>query len=124
MSGALVTGQTRISSSLASTDCPFQSRDERGVDARPDRQVPATPIGERDAFYRILLRHQDYRGVGELQFLAPVTMVVGEGVANRIEPESAQKIEEARRMADAGDGVDNPATPGTGVGHRLRPRQV
>src|SRR5208282_5973180 len=111
----LVTGQTRISSSLASTDCPFQARDERRFDACPDGQIPAATIGERGAFYRILLGHQDRRGVGKLELRTQVVMVVGERVTDRIEPETTQQIEKALRIADACDGMNGAAAPGVRI---------
>src|SRR5262249_33620880 len=119
ISGPLVTGQTRISSSLASTEDRCHAVDKRRVDARPDRQIPEARVGEGETFYRILLRHQDGGCPRKARVVGRVTMVIGKGMANRIEPQAAQLGEEAIGIADARHGVDRPPAPCLEVG-RLR----
>src|SRR6187399_1778374 len=73
-SGPLQTGHTRISSSLGSIGSPGECidacEDEIVEVARQDRldaQEPHARIGERGAFYGILLGHDDQLGAGQLQ---------------------------------------------------------
>src|SRR5437764_8804135 len=111
MSGPLVTGQTRISSSLASTDRPCHARDERRIDTRPNRQIPEARVGECGAFYRILLGHQDSARARKLELFAAVAVMVGKSVAHRVEAQPLQQREKACRIADARDGVDLSTAP-------------
>src|SRR5438067_2230319 len=124
MSGPLVTGQTRISSSLASMDRPCYAFDERRINTRPNRQIPQAPIGECATFYRILLGHQDSGRAWKFELFAGVAVMIRESVAHRSEAEPPQKREKACRITDACDGVDHAATPRLRIGLRIRVSDV
>src|SRR2546425_9044265 len=116
VSGPLVTGHTKSSSSFGSTELLLDERDERWIDDRGDGQRPAAVIGKRRAFYRILLRHQDRRRAWKLEVPRRIPVVVGEFVNCRTDAERAQLHEKARRRTDARERVDAGPCEGRGVG--------
>ena len=74
-----------------------------GSSVRAHRQVPAALVGERSAFYRILLGHQDRARAGDRQVGGGEAVVIRKRVRDRVNPERFELREKARRIADAGD---------------------
>ena len=72
------------------------------------------------ALDRVFLRHQHGRIVAEVE-IGGNNVVVGERVLDHIDARGAQHREEARRVADAGDGVN--ALPGE-ISARLLSRPI
>src|SRR5450631_99193 len=101
ISGPLVTGHTRISSNLGSTQLLLDERKQLRINDRPDRERPTAVIGERGAFYRILLGHQDRRCIRQREVLSRESMVVRIRVTGRRDTQRFQVIEKSLRIADA-----------------------
>src|SRR5262245_22342491 len=100
MSAPLVSGHTRMSSNLASMMADEALQDElgeRGVDYSFDRQKPEVVARERQAFYRILLGHQDGVGAGKVEVLGAKCVVIGKRVRGELQTEVEQRTEEALR---------------------------
>src|SRR5262245_22658788 len=95
VSGPLVTGQTRISSSFGSTEGLHDAAYERRIDVRTDGQKPAALVRERLAFYRILLGHQDYSRPWQRKVAARKAMVIRKRVGRRRDTERTQVSEES-----------------------------
>src|SRR5207248_5992933 len=106
MSGPLVTGQTSISSSLVSMESFENEFDKRGLDSRAHRQAPESLVGECDAFYRVLFRHQDRACGGERKIVARIKVVIGKRMALRFDAEFSKQRKKALGMRDASDRVD------------------
>ena len=68
-------------------------------------QIPAAIIGKGCAFYRILLGHQHRGCVGPCKVRSGETMVIGQRMRRRIDPERAQLGEKTSGVSDAGNGV-------------------
>src|SRR5687768_11309320 len=109
ISGPLVTGQTRISSSLASIESLQYQVDKRGGGHRADIEREKTRIGKPRAFYRVLRRHQDRLRVGEGEVGADECVVILERVRDRLDAQARNQIEEALRVRGAGHGVHRTA---------------
>src|SRR5436305_10869478 len=124
MSGPLVTGQTSISSSLLSMDFLEDEFDEGRIESRAHRQIPESVVGECDAFYRVLLGHQNRACAAEGDVLAREEMVIGERVTLRIDAKLAYQRKEAVGMRDAGHRVNVPGTPLVERGHTIRLRNI
>src|SRR3546814_2905494 len=84
----------------------IQQRDpERLRQLGADRDAVVAVGGEHLALHRVLLGHQHRQVAAEAQVLGNVTVVVGEGVRHDGDVVAAQGVEEAFRVADAGDRV-------------------
>src|SRR3546814_10604956 len=84
----------------------IQQRDpERLRQLGADRGAVVAVGGEHLALHRVLLGHQHRQVAAEAQVLGNVTVVVGEGVRHDGDVVAAQGVEEAFRVADAGDRV-------------------
>jgi hypothetical protein len=75
------------------------------VDTRVHRKHPMVFAREAQAFYRILLGHDDRIGVAEFEVRGGVGMMIGKRVRGKAQAQLLQMIEKTRRIADAGDGM-------------------
>src|SRR5271165_5627060 len=119
-SGPLHTGHTSKSSKRLSTIDPSRRKfgcsdtlhhdaEQRGrfaaFEGCAHRHIPMPLIGQRTAFYGILFGHEHRLVVGKEDVLTPDASMVGERVSHHFDSVSAQHVEEAFRIADAGDGM-------------------
>jgi len=88
-------------------DCQFFEYEpaECRIDTRVHRQHPMVFARETQAFYRILLGHDDRIGVAELEIRLGECVMIRKCVCRKAQSQTLQMIEKARRIADAGDRV-------------------
>src|SRR5579864_520829 len=134
LSVPLHTGQARISSireSMATLPSEHmlehasaQPAPIRLTERGANRQIPHPCVGERGAFYGILLRHQHRQVVREVKLARRERMMIREGMRDHFDPLRAQLAEEAPGIADSGDRVYPPPAKGAelgGVGAPVEP---
>ena len=80
------------------------------LDPRRDRQLPHAGVGERPAFYGILLRHEDRMIVVEAQFCGSNGWWSGKACSISCSPASRSVCKEPRRVADGRHGMDRRGT--------------
>ena len=76
-----------------------------GGNLRVHPQHPGFLQSHAGAFYRIFLRHQQCIGIWEVKIGSTEAMMIGERVRYELQAKTVQVIEEALRIADAGDGM-------------------
>src|SRR4029453_1988677 len=75
------------------------------------REIPVAIVGERRAFYRVLLGHQDHARTGKGDVGGLEGVVIGERMAHGVDAERSHLGEKALGMAGARDRVHGPARP-------------
>src|SRR5574343_445560 len=103
-------GQTRISSSLASTQFLQNQFNEGRRQLGLDGKNPDLTRRQTRAFYCILLGHQQDAVFGEGQIGLRIAVMVGEWPGYAVQSMPFQRTEKTLRVADAGQRVE-PATP-------------
>src|SRR3954469_8305321 len=69
-------------------------------------QYPMVLTREGQAFYRILLGHDDSIAIGKFQVARRVRMMIGKGMRHEIELHALQMVEKTSGVADARERVD------------------